>query len=723
VIGKFFQKKKKMTLFFRLSYGIIFSTAFVCVYFASAQAQSQNASASVELNGDTIEYVMEGNKVIADGNVEVIKEAMTLTCDRVEFSKDTGVAYATGHVRLVSTKGESIEMTGEALTFNFEKMTGTLDNSSIFSAPYFGFGEKVSKVDESHMEMKKAFITTCDLDKPHYRMTSKKMDVYPGDKLIARSVRMLIGNIPMLYLPRFTQDLREKKPKVIFTPGYDKEWGMFVLSQWRYHFNENFKGIVHVDAREKKDIAWGVDVDYKTPKTGSGKIKTYYMNERSITSDHFWQERPSPTIEKERFKAEWRHKWKVDDRTEAILQYYKLSDNTILKDYFEKEFEKDSAPSTFALITRTMPSGTLSFRTDARVNRFQTLVERLPELRYDLTSKQLFNSKFYIRNVTTYSNLTRKHASPSEVRENTMRLDTDNELSRPMKIGFIEFRPFVGGRNTYYSKTKDPEDYNSIRGIFRTGASLSTRFYRVFDVKVEEYGLDIHRLRHIITPSVSYEFANEPTLESSQIDSFDSIDNLDNIHSLSLSLENKLQTKRNATSVDLLRFVLGTNFHLKEHPGKGGFGSVSTDIDFTPADWIKFYFDSTYDTQKERLETANFDIYINGGNKWSFDVGKRWNREVDDQLTTSYSYVINPKWAFRTYTRFDLRNGILKEQEYTLSRDLHAWEMDINFNETRKKGNEIWIVFTLKAFPDMVIDFGTSFNRRKAGSQSSEGDS
>ncbi len=48
--------------------------------------------------------------------------------------------------------------------------------------------------------------------------------------------------------------------------------------------------------------------------------------------------------------------------------------------------------------------------------------------------------------------------------------------------------------------------------------------------------------------------------------------------------------------------------------------------------------------------------------------------------------------------------------------------MDINFNETRTKGSEIWIVFTLKAFPDFMVDMGTSFNKRKAGSQSSEGE-
>lgn len=687
-----------------------------------AAPQEGRAAETVELNGDTVEYSRDENKVIAEGNVVIVGKDMELTCDRVEFSRDTSMAHATGNVHLRSTKGEVSEMTGENLVFNFETMTGSFDGAKIFADPYYGFGDEVAKVGENHIEMKRNYITTCDLDKPHYRLASRKMDMYPGDKLVARSVRMFVGKLPMLYLPKFTQDLRGKKPTVVFTPGYDKEWGMFLLSQWFYHLNEGFKGVIHLDAREKKDIAWGVDLDYKTPNTGSGRIRTYYMNERSITSKRFYQPRPSPTIEKERFKVEWRHKWDIDAKTNAIAQYYKLSDSTVVKDYFEKEFEKDFSPTTFFLLTRALPSGTLSFRADARVNRFESAVERLPELRYDLINQRLWDTGFYLRNTTTYSNLTKKTASPSEVRQNSMRTDTDNELSYPMKIGFIEFKPFVGGRNTYYSKTKDPEKYNSVRGIFRTGASLSTRFYRIFDVEIEEYGMDIHRLRHIITPSVFYEFANEPTLSSAQLDSFDGIDGLDNIHNIHFSLDNKLQTKRDRKTVELLRAIIGTDFRLKEHPAKGGFSTINVDVDFRPVDWITFYFDSQYDTQEEFLTTANFDIFINGGDRWSADIGKRWNREVDDQLTAGFNYKFNPKWALRTYTRFDLRNGILKEQEYTLTRDLHAWTMDINFNEKRTQGNEIWIVFTLKAFPDMAIDLGTSFNKRKAGSQSSQGD-
>ncbi|MCK5014402.1 MAG: LPS-assembly protein LptD [Candidatus Omnitrophica bacterium] len=733
---KYFQNRNKTSVFsaiyvILLQFALVhlLTTSFLSPAFAQGEEQSEEqevvevqSADSVELTGDTIEYSVDGNKVTADGNVVVISKKMELMCDHIDFSRDTGMAYATGNIRLVSTGGEISEMTGEQLTFNFETMSGTFDGAKIFANPYYGYGEKVGKVGENHIQMENNYVTTCDLDKPHYRMTSKKMDMYPGEKLIARSVRMLIGKIPLLYLPRFTQNLSEKKPKVLFTPGYDKDWGMFVLSKWRYYFNENFKGIIRLDARERKDIAWGIDLDYKTPKTGSGRIRTYYMNERNITSDRFWEERPSPTIEKERFKVEWRHKWDIDNKTQAIAQYYKLSDSGLLKDYFEREDDEDASPNTFFLLTRNTSSGVLSFRTDARVNRFESAVERLPEVSYTLSNKSLWNTGFYLRNSTTYSNLTNKAASPSEVRQNTMRVDTNSILSYPMKIGFIELTPFVGGRNTYYSKTNDPEKYNSVRGIFETGASLSTRFYRVFNVEVDRYGLDINRLRHIILPSVSYSFMSEPTLSSAQLDSFDSIDSLDNAHSIQFSIENKLQTKRNNKTVELLRAIISTPFRLKEHPAKGGFSTISTDIDFRPVDWATFYFDSTYNTQEEYLTTANFDLYVNGGDKWSAGIGKRWSREVDDQLTTSFSYKVNPKWRIQTYNRFDLRSGILKEQEFSVTRDLHCWTMDINFNEKRNEGNEIWIVFTLKAFPDMAIDFGTSFNKRKAGSQSSGGD-
>ncbi|VAX36940.1 hypothetical protein MNBD_UNCLBAC01-1834 [hydrothermal vent metagenome] len=699
-----------------LPFYCIFSLLFLTLsHLVFAQSEGQD----VELNGDVIEYSRSGEIMTAKGNVVIVRGDTTLTCDRVEFSRKTNIAHANGNVRLVMPTGE---ISGEKMTFNFSTMQGEFHGAKIISTPYYGSGESVFKESDNKMVIQKGFMTTCDHDTPHYKLVASKMDIYPKDKLVMRHVRMNIGEVPLLYLLRFSQNLNNKEPRVIFTPGFNKRWGTFLLSRWNFFLNESVKGAVHVDAREKTDIAWGVDLEYKTPSIGEGMIRTYYMNERKIDAKRFFQERNSPTIEQERFRIQWRHKWEIDEKTNAIMQYSKLSDSTILKDYFWKENTEASTPNSFFLLTKKLPIGALSFRTDPRINRFESKVERLPELRYDLGNQELWGTGFFLKNTTTYSNLASKSAAPSEARTKTMRFNTDGELSYPMKVGILEVKPFVGSQQTYYSRAKDREKYNSIRGIFRTGASLSTKFYRVFDVNTDAFGLDINRLRHIITPSASYLYQGNPTMPSSQLDSFDGIDSLTNEHSISFSLENKLQTKRNGKSIDLVRFLLSSPFYLKESASKGSFGEIRVDIDIKPTDRVTFYFDSTYDTRRDRLSTANFDMYINGGDKWNVNIGKRWNREADDQLTTEFNYKLNAKWAGRVYTRFDLLNGILKEQRFTVRRDLHAWWLDINFNEIRTQGSEIWLVFTLKAFPDMVLDIaGTSFNQRKAGSQSSGG--
>ncbi|MDZ4242607.1 MAG: LPS assembly protein LptD [Candidatus Omnitrophota bacterium] len=550
-------------------------------------------------------------------------------------------------------------------------------------------------------------------------MLSRKVDVYPGDKAQARNVRLLFGKTPFLFIPKYTQSLKDEKPRFMFTPGYDKDWGAFVLTQWRYYLADDVRGTIHVDYRERKDLATGIDLDYKTQKYGSGIIRTYYMNERDLVgAKHFFEERTLPTVERERFRGEWRHKWDINEKTNAIWQYYKLSDSEFLKDYFKREYEDDANPQTYFLLTRSLEAGTLSFRTDARVNRFESKVERLPEVGYDLANIRVGSTGFYFWNSSLFSNLTKKDASPSEIRQETMRMHTDQRLSYPFKLSIFEITPFAGGRGTYYSKTKDPSQYDVLRGQFNTGADLSTKFFRIYEAHTNLWGLDINRLRHVFTPSAAYLYEHDPTIPASQLDQYDGIDAYTRGHTIVFGFENKLQTKRDKKSVDLARILVETDFRLKEDPGKGGFNDIRSKIDVTPYQWLSLYADSTYDTIEEHLETANFDLALRDPkDKWYAMIGKRFNINVDDQITTEFGYKINPKWKLKIYERVDVNRGTWKEQEYAIQRDLHDWTMEINFNDTRGQGSEIWVVFTLKAFPDLGFDFGTNFNRRKSGAQ------
>ena len=140
------------------------------------------------------------------------------------------------------------------------------------------------------------------------------------------------------------------------------------LSRWRYHLTENVRGTMHMDYRTRKGFAQGLDLEYKTPHTGSGIFKTYFPQEHATDSKFFFSQPTEPAVIRERYKGEWRHRWDINPQTNMLVQYYKLSDRDFLKDYFRREFDKDANPPTYFFLTHGFPVGSLSLRVEPRVN-------------------------------------------------------------------------------------------------------------------------------------------------------------------------------------------------------------------------------------------------------------------------------------------------------------------------------------------------------------------
>lgn len=674
------------------------------------------AAQPVELNGDSIEYKADEAKFIASGNVFLRQNNAMLFCDRLEFFRDRKEAHAFGNVILESDKGT---LWADQGFYNFETKHGDFTNARIMEYPMFGKAASITKVGENYYVLSDGWLSTSDYDEPEYRIKSRKIDYYPGNKAVARKSTMYLGTLPVMYLPWYTQDLRENRPHFSVIPGYKKDFGAFVLMAYRIRPFSHVETTYHLDYRERKDVAWGVDVKYEPSFIGQGLVRTYYMNERNVSARHIWRERDQPTIERERFRVEWRHFWKIDPQTNFIAQYYKLSDPDFLKKYFEKESRDDQNPATYAVLTRGFSRATFTLRADIRVNRYESIVERLPEANLTFSNQPIADTGFYYKSANVASKLTRQAAVPSDEQHHTVRLDTSNELSRPFKVAFLEFRPYIGAEQTYYSRTLYRQDHDTLRTIFRTGTDVSTKFYRVFDAQYNKYGVEINKLRHIITPTVSYLFQEYPTLMSDKLYGFDGVDSMTKVDQFSLGLANALQTRRGGGSADLFRSLLTTTYKLHDDPSNGDrFDNWVIRNELYPNDYITFHQDAEYNTADRHWQTANLDLYLRDKKKWDFSIGRRWTYQEDDILATSLSYTFHSKWRTVIYDRCNIVTGVLQEQQYTLVRDLHSWELEITYNDKKgyqDSGNTVWIIFRLKAFPTVTIDGGSNFNKRKLG--------
>jgi LPS-assembly protein len=674
----------------------------------------------VVVNGDNVEYFQDEQKVVGTGNVIIDYEDMKLTADRMTVYLNTKDAVAEGNVKLYH---EGNVYSGEKATYNFDTKKGEVIKGRAEMLPWHGQGETIQKVSAEEYRIKTGFVTSCDLERPHYRIQAKEVKIFLNEKIVANHAFLYVGNCPVLYIPYYVHPLMDDKPRVSISPGYDDEWGGFVLTKWRYYFNESLKGNIHLDYRERKDFAWGVDTKYDTNVVGEGLLQTYYMHERSIKSPRIWDWDDHNTTELERFKVQLRHRWDIDADTYARGEYHKFSDALFNKDYFYRDYEADDTPPTYAMALRQKPFYSAEFRVDKRANHYETVVERLPEFNLDVGRNRFLDTNFYYKSENSIANLAKKYGNDSQEDLDALRFDTRDEISYVKKVfGFLNIAPFVATQQTYYSKDQ-LGDENRIRGNFSTGIDISTRFYKILPYNTDALGLDIHGLRHVVNPVVRYYYDHTPTIIPNELMQFDSIDTLDRRHGARLELENKLQTKRDVggtmKTIDLARLLVTTDYLYRVEQGSE-FTDINATFELRPYRWLYFEAETQYDHAKAKIERGNWDVVAHdpgSDTKWSFGLGQRYELDHSSQLTAGLSYKIDQKWKVKAYERFQFMDNELKEQEYSIERDLHCWTAELIWNIQKRLGGTIWLVFRLKALPGLPIKASTSYHQPRTSTQ------
>ncbi len=703
---------------------LVFSL-FLLSYFSLAYAETPAPKEPIVVNGDRVEYFHEKKEVIGIGNISIIYKDVVLTCDKITVHLDTREAVAEGDVK-VTQKGAYF--TGEKISYNFDTRKGTVIKGYINAKPFYGKSEEIEKKankDEFHLE--RGYVTTCDLERPHYRVQSRQVKIYLNDKVVAKHILFFVGNVPVLYIPYYVQPLDQKKTNIIIIPGESSDWGYYALVSYRYYFNDDNRGDLLLDYRTKKGLAEGLNHYYHTKAAGDGTFKFYYTHE----NDSLAYQKTGDT--KSRYRYQARHKWDIKDAdTVAAVEFNKLSDRDVIKDYFYNEYQELGEPDNYISFITTKRDYTTEFLMRKRFDNFFTVVERLPEYKINILNYKIKDTLLYYTASASgvYLNKTFDNSNmyPGQKDLDIIRFDAYNQLSYAARLfRSLSVTPYAGVRETYYSRNRWG-DTNQIRTIFKGGVDNSIKFYRIYDVESNLLGLDIRNLRHIVTPTANYYYTHQPTISPDNLSQFDSIDALDTENGVKLALENRLQTKRmqgdEMKPVDLATLIVSTDYMFRLEKNNVNlksdkFKSVDFQLELIPYSWAYILSKMSINTKKSMMETASLDLVANGEDRWSIATSFRYEdveTGTNHLLTLDGTYKINDKWKIRAYERLNTSKGAFEEQEYTIYRDLHCWIAELIYNIKDLKNQTFWLVFKLKAFPEYPIGVRRTYSHPRFGS-------
>jgi lipopolysaccharide assembly outer membrane protein LptD (OstA) len=688
--------------------------------FFSLKIFAQEKVIPVIIDGDQVSYSQDEQKVLAKGNVIIKHEDTVIRCDQASYEVEANKAYLEGNVEIIREK-EII--TGRKVIYNFGDKTAQIEKMRAQSPPFYGEAREGEKISDNEYLFKDGYITTCDLKKPHYRIKARRITIYPGERVVAKNVFVLVSNIPVFYTPYYSQSLKDQF--VELSVGKNKEWGYHVLSRWRYHLNQENKGRVYLDLYEERGK--GIGVVHKTESENIGDVlfKYYFIQDKLYEVDkrnsffEFYSEREdiaSKYLEDDRYRLQLYYEGRPFPELSIKSEFHKFSDQYFTKDFFYREYEIESSPSSYLLLERSFSNSSLSLIVRKRANHFFSETERFPEVEYNFYRQKLGLANLYLESKSSFSNLITKTAN-SHVDNDVVRGYSHNVFSYPTSIKWLQINPYVGAYTAFYSK-KSSGDENVFRFAHESGVSFSTKLYKYFDVDFNLFGERIKKMRHVLTPTLSYSYMHSPTIPNSQIFQIDDIDSLERANSASFKLENRLQVKSKESKWDPLYFAPQVNYQINEE-GKGSyFSSIDTELEFYPKKGVALGVTSKYNVPIRRFTEFNADITFKeltqepsdkeSLSAWGpnyLSLGHSYTRQESSQGTLDLSYKLTPKIYFKNYLRYEYNTGDFKEQKYALRLDLHCWWLDLGLdidNQRPDKEFTFWVVFKLKAFPEKI---------------------
>ena len=284
--------------------------------------------------------------------------------------------------------------------------------------------------------------------------------------------------------------------------------------------------------------------------------------------------------------------------------------------------------------------------------------------------------------------------------EQVGRADTRQEVTAKFTAGPVQVVPFVAARLTFYDNTfaafsSNPEGNDATRLWTSAGARASATLTRIYD-GVDSTLLDIHRLRHTITPSITL-WAAGTNVEAKNIPTYDPfVDALADGQAVRIGVAQTLQTKRGGAGrwidTDLLK--LNTDFvfssdnsdprtpigrFFDSRPEYSALGNFFTaDGAYRMTDAASIVGSTIYDFDSHQQDMSSAGLMLTHSPGWStlFDV--RYINPQDSTILGMWgTYDLLDKYAVTVAPSYDAAEGRFQSLFLQFTRRFSALQMSL----------------------------------------------
>jgi len=528
----------------------------------------------------------------------------------------------------------------------------------------------------------------------------------------------------------------------------DENGNPWLLSRW------------HFDLRSRRGAAAGVDLlDTRTMDNPAlTGFKFYYANDLdpSVRSSA----RPRGFVNEDRWQLDFHHSIplcpKFDKESEYLLRFNisKLSDRYYLEDFDPRRYRTDPEPDNTVGLFRRTDTSLLSFYARLPLNPFYQSAARLPELVFEQSRRPILGTSILHEGQTSIGIYREEPADFETDRLNIAidrlpagdpripglasqllpqgyhRFHTYQELSLPATLGGgLTLVPRVGAGYTNYWQVENPST-STDRGILHAGLEASLKFSRIFP-EIHNRTLGLDGLLHLVQPYANYSYLATDDLAPTfphidrltfttrpsplSVGDFTAIDDLRDWNILRLGVRNRLITKRDGHNYEWLLLDTYIDAFLQDPEFDRHYSNLYNDLWWRPIPWLSVGLETQFPILESGSGFNEFNTTVNFMPNENLEFTLRYrmlnNHPVlrDSNRVDLRAYArLNENWGVGALQMWELDDGTLEIQQYTINRDLGNWIAGIGFSRRDNRlDTEYGVVLslTLKDFPSVSLPF------------------
>ncbi|MGD2149550.1 MAG: LPS assembly protein LptD [Desulfobacterales bacterium] len=679
----------------------------VTSHFASAEGKAplfkDDPTVPWHIVADEIHYDDRANQYIAKGNVTITKQDRNLSADYVRFDEKNMKAFANGHV--IMTVGQDI-LTGSRMEMDLNTETGTVYNGTIFLQEnhFFIKGDKLKKVGKDSYTADKASITTCDGDRPAWKITGRNLKVTIEGYGFVKHAALWAKKIPVLYTPFLFFPAKLKRQSGLLPPqfGYSDRKGTEYIQPVYWAINQSSDATFYLDYMAHRGEKLGLEYRYVLDERSKGTLMYDFFNDEKVDDGSFdssekWGYeddnflRPNSSRYWFRMKHDQALPFDFSARLDLdivsdqdyLLEFkdgltgFKQTDSYFLETFGRDLDDNDDPVRTNSLnLNRIWPAYSLNAEvlwydnvTSRRWEETNTTLQKLPFIEFDGAKQRIFSSSFYFDLDSEYTYFYREDGARGH------RMDVHPRFYLPYNYkNYFSLEPSLGVRETVWSLDKDeysPSDKKRLnRQIYDTKVDVFSEIYNIFDLN----GKSIDKIQHKIRPQITWDYI--PDQDQDEYPWFDDLDRIEEQNQITYSITNTLisrsKKKKEKKEVHILDNSKG---HKKYNPPSYMYNQ-----------FCRFKLEQSYDINKEKdndsepLSPIYAELEIIPGKYFSIDADAQWShydnefrsRNVElnlwdnrgDKLFLEYRYAIDTSESIYTDLLLKLSDRLTVNAEY-----------------------------------------------------------